>query len=303
MSWCSESVHVRTIHGPRPRALVRCGVTVDSAWHREPMSYNQSRVLSIPHGGGPMPVMGDPSHARMVEFLRGSEAQLGRPSAIVLVSAHWECPQPTLTSGATPDLIYDYGGFPAEMYELQYPAPGAPELADDIAQMLADAGFDPVLDQNRGFDHGVFIPMLLMYPDAAIPVIQLSLMTSLDPAAHIEMGAAIGSLVHRDVLILGSGFTFHNMNAFGPTQAVTGGDPENEAFEAWLRETCTDAGITEAERTGRLIDWAEAPGARWCHPREEHLLPLHVCYGAGGGPATQAFDDLVLGKRTSGYAW
>lgn len=250
-----------------------------------------------------MPIMGDPSHAKMVEYLRGTEEAIGRPAAIVLVSAHWECARPTLTSGANPGLIYDYGGFPEETYRLEYPAPGAPELAESIAQLLSDGGFEPELDANRGFDHGVFIPLLLMYPDASIPVIQLSLLSSLDPTAHIAMGAAIASLVHRDVLILGSGFTFHNMNAFGPTHPVTGGDPDNEAFEAWLTETCTSAEMTEAERTRRLIDWAKAPGAVWCHPREEHLLPLHVCYGAGGRPATQVFNDLVLGKRASGYAW
>lgn len=250
-----------------------------------------------------MPVMGDPSHDRLVEFLRGTEDAIGRPSAIVLVSAHWERTKPTLTSGATPGLIYDYGGFPEETYHLQYPAPGAPDLAERAAQMLREAGFEPELEPERGFDHGMFIPLLLMYPDASIPVIQLSLLSSLDPYAHIEMGAAIAPLVGDDVLILGSGFTFHNMNAFGPTHPVTGGDPENEAFEEWLRDTCTNVELSEAERTKRLTEWAKAPGAQWCHPREEHLLPLHVSYGAGGGPAAQVFDDLVLGKRASGYVW
>lgn len=264
---------------------------------------HRPRVLSVPHGGGPMPLMGDPSHDQLVEFLRGTEDRIGRPSAIVLVSAHWECPAPTLTSGAAPGLIYDYGGFPEEMYRLQYPAPGSPDLAERTAQMLHEAGFDPSLDSDRGFDHGVFIPLLLMYPDASIPVVQLSLLNSLDPQAHIEMGAAIAPLVNDDVLILGSGFTFHNMNAFGPAHPVTGGDPENESFETWLGDTCTNADVIEADRKSRLIDWTEAPGARWCHPREEHLLPLHVCYGAGAGPATQIFDDLILGKRASGYSW
>ena len=267
------------------------------------MGETETRVLSIPHGGGPLPVLGEPSHARMIEFLRTTEGSIGRPSAIVVLSAHWECERPTITSGVAPRLIYDYGGFPEETYRLQYPAPGAPGLAARVAQLLSAVGFEPELDPNRGFDHGMFIPLLLMYPDATIPVIQLSMLNSLDPAAHIAMGAALQPLVGDDVLVLGSGFTFHNMNAFGPTHPVTGGDPENEAFEAWLRETCTSFDLSEEERTRRLTDWADAPGARWCHPREEHLLPLHVCYGAGTGPATLAFDDLVLGKRASGYAW
>ncbi len=247
--------------------------------------------------------MGDPSHDRLVDFLRDTEKAVGRPSAIVLISAHWECRTPTLTAGATPGLIYDYGGFPEETYRLQYPAPGAPGLAERAAQLLADAGFDPALDAERGFDHGVFIPLLLMYPDASIPVIQLSLMDSLDPLEHIEMGAAIRPLIDDDVLILGSGFTFHNMNAFGPAHAASETDAQNDAFETWLTTTCTDVRLSEDDRTGRLIDWASAPGARWCHPREEHLLPLHVCHGAGGGAATQVFNDMILGKRASGYAW
>lgn len=267
------------------------------------MSESNTRVVCIPHGGGPLPVMGDPSHARMIEFLRGIEGSIGRPSAIVVVSAHWECARPTITSGSAPGLIYDYGGFPDEMYRLRYPAPGSPDLAGRLAALLTAAGFEPELDPSRGFDHGMFIPLLLMYPDASIPVVQLSMLSSLDPAAHIAIGAALAPLADDDVLILGSGFTFHNMNAFGPTHPVTGGDPDNEAFEAWLGDVCTNPDLSEAERTDRLVGWAGAPGARWCHPREEHLLPLHVCYGAGGGPATQVFDDLVLGKRASGHAW
>ena len=105
-----------------------------------------------------MPLMGDPSHDRMIEFLRRSGGSLGRPSAIVLVSAHWECDQPTLTSGAAPGLIYDYAGFPDAMYELEYSALGNPELASDVASLLVDAGFDPQLDADRGFDHGLFVP-------------------------------------------------------------------------------------------------------------------------------------------------
>ena len=264
-------------------------------------------VLCIPHGGGPMPLMNDESHREMIDYLEGIEATIGRPDAIVLVSAHWECEQPTLTSGASPELYYDYGGFPPEMYDLHYPAPGSPGLANDVAALLSNAGFDPQLDPDRGFDHGVFVPLMLMYPDASIPVVQLSLLASLDAQAHIEMGEALAPLAERNVLVLGSGFTFHNMGAFSP--ALQGGaanghtDPENEAFEQWLRETCTDPDLDEGERRARLISWADAPGARWCHPREEHLLPLHVCYGAGGGAATQAFDGLVLAKRSSGYSW
>lgn len=269
------------------------------------MNDSRHRVLSIPHGGGPLPLMGDPMHQAMVDFLKGTQATVGQPSAILLISAHWECAQPTLTSGAAPELIYDYGGFPPEMYQLKYPAPGSPDLANKAAQLLASAGFDPALDPQRGFDHGVFVPLLLMFPDAQIPVVQLSLLSSLDPAAHLAMGQAIAPLVDDNVLIVGSGFTFHNMGAFdlGRSGADVPVDAQNQAFEEWLRHTCTSSELSAEDRTARLVGWEDAPGARWSHPREEHLLPLHVCSGAGGGPADLAFDDLVLGMRSSGYSW
>lgn len=247
--------------------------------------------------------MGEPSHAQIVAYLRSVEADLGRPSAIVVVSAHWECPAPALTSGAAPELIYDYYGFPPQTYQLQYPAPGAPAVAERAAGLLADAGFAPVLDAERGFDHGMFIPLMLMYPDAGIPVIQLSMLADLDPARHIAMGAAIAPLVDDDVMILGSGLSFHNMNAFGPANPASGVDPDNEAFDAWLEQVCTDPELSESERAARLVAWQQAPAARYNHPREEHLLPLHVCYGAGGGPATRVFDGRVLEKKVAAYLW
>ena len=263
------------------------------------MANQKSRVICIPHGGGPMPLMGDPSHDRMVEYLRGTEAQLGRPKAIVLISAHWECEQPTITSGAAPDLIYDYGGFPPETYQIQYPAPGAPALAADVAQLLTEAGFNPVLDAERGFDHGVFVPLLLMYPDASIPVIQLSMLSSLDPAAHIRMGAALSSLADQDVLVLGSGFTFHNLNAFGPAHAASGVDPENEAFEEWLRTTCTSEDIDEDERTTRLVNWSEAPGASGAIP-EKNIFSRYMSVTAQ--EADRQLRRLMISSWASGPA-
>jgi 4,5-DOPA dioxygenase extradiol len=250
-----------------------------------------------------MPVMGDPSHDEIVAYLRSVESEIGRPSTILVVSAHWESPRPAITSGASPSLIYDYYGFPPETYQLQYPAPGAPAIAEKVGELLAAAGFDPILDPDRGFDHGMFIPLLLMYPDAAIPVVQLSMLADLDPGRHIEMGAAIASIVDEDVLILGSGLSFHNMNAFGPANPAHGIDPDNEAFDAWLEEACTDATLSEEERTRRLVAWTQAPAARYNHPREEHLLPLHVCYGAGGGPGTRVFEGRVLEKKVAAYLW
>lgn len=273
-------------------------------WHSEAMADALPRVLAVPHGGGPMPILGDPAHDPLITFLRTVASTIGRPKAIVVVSAHWETTQPSITAAQAPGLIYDYGGFPPEAYELAYPAPGAPELAAEIGELLQAGGFDPMLRTDRGFDHGVFVPLLLMYPDAQIPVVQLSMLAGLDPIAHLQMGQSIASITDRDVLVLGSGFTFHNMGAFsfGPSEPTP--DPENESFEAWLRDTVSDRSVTPEQRRGRLEEWATAPGARWSHPREEHLLPLHVCAGAAGlAHADVVFDDVVLGKRTSGYAW
>lgn len=263
------------------------------------------RVLSIPHGGGPLPVMGDPSHDQLVKFLKSTESLTGRPSAIIVISAHWETKKPTITSGATPGLIYDYGGFPSFTYKLKYPAPGNPELAQQMANLLKAAGFDPQLDPKRGFDHGMFIPLMLMYPEASIPVVQLSILKDFNPARHIAMGEALRPLLEQDVLILGSGFTFHNMAAFGAI--MSGGkakkDPKNDAFEGWLKNTLTGPDLDRRQRAAAMKAWADAPGARWAQPREDHLLPLHVCFGAGSGAATRVFDDKVLSKRASGYLW
>ena len=241
------------------------------------------RILYIPHGGGPLPLMGEPSHDEIVSYLRGVDDQLGRPSAIVVVSAHWECANPTITSAAAPGLYFDYYGFPPETYELSYPAPGSPELAARLADLLGSAGFSPELDAERDFDHGMFVPLMLMYPEADIPVVQLSMLGDLDPARHMDMGAAIASIVDDDVLILGSGLSFHNMQAFGPANPASG--------------------IDEGTRRDRLTAWASGPEARYNHPREEHLLPLHVCYGAAAGPATRSFDGRVLEKHVAAYQW
>ena len=160
-------------------------------WHSEAMADALPRVLAVPHGGGPMPILGDPAHDPLITFLRTVASTIGRPKAIVVVSAHWETTGPSITAAQAPGLIYDYGGFPPEAYELAYPAPGAPELAAEIGELLQAGGFDPMLRTDRGFDHGVFVPLLLMYPDAQIPVVQLSMLAGLDPIAHLQMGQSI----------------------------------------------------------------------------------------------------------------
>ena len=258
-------------------------------------------VLYVTHGGGPLPLLGEPSQADLTRFLQSVSASFAKPKTILVVSAHWEMRFPTLTSGANPPLIYDYGGFPPESYTIQYPAPGSPALADKIATLLQQAGMKPQSDGERGFDHGMFVPLKLMYPDADIPCVQLSLLESLDAEAHIRMGEALQPLLDDDVLIVGSGSSFHNMRAM-----LTKGSGQAQAtgFNDWLIDTCTNAELDTAVRRQRLIDWESAPSARYCHPREEHLLPLHVCFGsANGRQAHTVFNGKIMNLAMSSFYW
>ena len=246
-------------------------------------------------------MLGDPAHEEMVQSLRSVAANTERPEAIIVVSAHWEERVATITSAANPGIIYDCYGFPPESYEIQYPAPGNPELARRLQSRLRDHGIDAELDADRGFDHGLYIPLKIMYPEADIPCIQLSLLASLDPAAHIALGAAMSDIGSDGILVIGSGFSFHNLKAFFSSD-TSQADAGNEAFERWLIDTCSDPGLDESDRAHRLLYWENAPHARYCHPREEHLLPLHVCYGMTKRPAA-ALELNILNKKASFYIW
>jgi aromatic ring-opening dioxygenase catalytic subunit (LigB family) len=260
-----------------------------------------AQIVYFSHGGGPLPILGDVSHKAMVDFMTGLPAQLTRPDAIIVVSAHWEEPVATLLAAPNPPMFYDYYGFPPEAYDITYPAPGHPALAERLAGLLEKDGIPARMDTRRGFDHGLFIPLKLMYPRADIPSIQLSLLRGLDPAAHIALSKALRELLSENILVIGSGFSFHNLNAFfGQTAGAP--DPANDAFQEWLIETCT--GLQhQSERERRLLEWEQAPSARYCHPREEHLMPLHVCLGMAGRPAAVVFDDKILGKRGVAFLW
>ncbi len=261
-----------------------------------------SPVLFIPHGGGPSPLLGDPGHQEMVSFLQEITTTISEPSAILVISAHWEETEVTITSSETPDLIYDYYGFPAEAYEIQYPVRGNSELARRIHDLLQNSDIKAHLDNQRGLDHGVFVPLKIMYPEAQIPCVQMSLVNSLDPEIHIQIGQALSELRKENVLILGSGFSFHNLRAFA-SHLVGTPDSQNEVFEEWLIDTCTNESLPFNERTARLTRWSDAPSARYCHPREEHLLPLHVCYGVSNAAAKLVFNGKVIEKMASGFLW
>ena len=257
----------------------------------------------IPHGGGPCFFMDwNPPDEwnRMANFLKNVAATLPRlPKAIVMVSAHWLKPHVAVTSGAQPQLIYDYHGFPAHTYELTYPAPGAPALAQHIVNTLTSKGIASESDVHRGFDHGMFIPLKLIFPQANIPVVQLSLHNSLDPEQHLELGRALETLRDQDILIIGSGMSFHNMRAYGNPQF----GPVSDTFDDWLTKA-VEANAQERHRL--LANWAQAPNARQCHPphAEEHLLPLMVVAGAAGADAgRKVFSDRVMETTISGFCF
>ena len=263
---------------------------------------NNATILFFPHGGGPLPLLNEPGHAAMNRFLRAFPETIAQPDAIIVISAHWEESVIAITAAPSPPLLFDYHGFPAETYEYQYPAPGNPELAGRVQSLLKQAGVDASLDQQRGFDHGMFVPLMLMYPEADIPCIQISLAASLDAAEHVRIGKALAGLKTENLLFLGSGFSFHNMHEF-MIKSDDSTDPCNQEFETWLAQTCADPGLDETEREQRLVNWETAPHARYCHPREEHLLPLQVCYGIGQSAATKVFQEKVAGFTVSAYQW
>ncbi len=264
-------------------------------------SENKAQIVYFSHGGGPLPILGDASHLAMIDFMKRLPDQLKRPDAILVISAHWEESVATLQGAQNPAMFYDYYGFPDEAYDITYPAPGSPELANRIARLLEENKIPARIDPQRGFDHGLFIPLKMMYPQADIPCLQLSLLRGLNSTAHIALGKALRGLQNENILVIGSGFSFHNMRAFS-WQGMGAPDPANDAFQNWLIEVCTGP-IPQTDREQRLIEWQQAPSARYCHPREEHLLPLHVCLGMADKQAKLIFDDRILGKRSVAFLW
>lgn len=226
-----------------------------------------------------------------------AEVQALQPRAVLLVSAHWEATEFRVQAQAQPSLLFDYSGFPPEAYGLRYSARGAPALAAHVQRLLREDGLSCELEARRGYDHGAFVPMALLWPNADIPLLQLSLKAGLDPAAHCLAGKALSCLRHDGVLIIASGSSWHNLQQFGPTVH----DP-SLAWDHWLAQTLTNC--AGAERTKRLLAWREAPHARLAHPREEHLLPLMVAVGAAeheNGHCNYRELRVFGGPTLSGY--
>lgn len=253
--------------------------------------------LYIPHGGGPCFFMDDPAGTwtGMAAFLRGLPDLLpARPRAILIVSGHWETDGFAFTAAPRPPLIFDYHGFPPHTYDLSYPVPGDPALADRAAGLLRVEGFDARLDAERGLDHGVFVPLKVAFPGADVPLVEMSLDKRLDPGLAWQAGRALAPLRDEGVLILGTGMSFHNMRAYRHAEAT---DP-SIVFDDWL------ASVVEGDPAGRkagLSGWADAPGGRFAHPREEHLLPLMVAAGASDGLGRRIYGELVMETMISAF--
>jgi len=261
-------------------------------------------VFYLTHGGGPCFWTSFPDpygpHAfdRLKSYFAGLLGELPQlPRAVLVTSAHWEEPVATVGTASAPSMLYDYYGFPAHTYELRYPARGFPELGMQVRDLLRAAGIAADTDDRRGFDHGVFVPMLIIDPPARIPVVTLSLCNDLDAAHHVAIGRALAPLRDEGVLILGSGSSFHDLGAI-----FTGPDRASFEFDAWLYETVVECAPNA--RNARLVEWHRAPSARACHPREDHLMPLMVAAGAAGDdPGQQSFTDVVGGKAYSCFAF
>jgi aromatic ring-opening dioxygenase catalytic subunit (LigB family) len=255
----------------------------------------------VSHGGGPWPWMKDQYHGtydKLEASLVDIKRQVGvRPKAVLVVSGHWEEPEFMVSSGAVPGMIYDYGGFPAHTYQIKYPAMGQPQLAARVAQLLGDAQLPARLDPQRGFDHGTFSMLYPIYPEADMPVVQLSIRHDLDPLAHLEAGRALAALRDEGVLIIGSGLSFHNLRQFGPA-----GQLASHKFDEWLRYVLLE--LPPPERKVALLHWSEAPYARMAHPREDHLVPLMVALGAAEDEAAACVyheDDFFGSLAVSSF--
>lgn len=274
------------------------------SFNREEVLLMTSSIIYLPHGGGPLPLLGETNHLPLIQFLKELPKSISEPRAILVISAHWEEPITTVSSHSSPSMVYDYYGFAAESYQIDYPAPGSPQLASKIEELLKVSGIKVKQDKLRGFDHGTFVPLKLMYPNANIPVVQVSLTTDLDAEFQINLGQCLAELTKDNIMIIGSGLSFHNLNVMmsnGPDVLE-----KSQLFDRWLNQVILNEKLPWRDKAKQLIDWQKAPHARFAHPREEHLLPLHVCFGAAMKlklNAKNIFDQIFLNTKISGFLW
>jgi len=255
----------------------------------------------ISHGGGPWPWLKSQMpgvYDNLEASLRDMASQLGtNPKAVLMISGHWEERDLMVMSSPRPPMVYDYSGFPEFTYEIKYPAPGAPEVALRVQELLRGADFDARADDRRGFDHGTFAPLKAIYPEADVPVLQLSIRSDYDVEAHLAAGRALAPLRDEGVLVIGSGLSYHNLRRFGSA----GQHPSHE-FDAWLTEAV--CGSVGEGRNQKLRTWTSAPSARLAHPDEDHLIPLMVAVGAAEeelGVRVYHEDSFFGGLTVSSY--
>ena len=239
---------------------------------------------------------GSPMHAIQAGNAGLAWAKLGQtlphPKAILMMSAHWETNVPMLTGASHPDTIHDFGGFPEELYRIRYPAPGSNELAQQARQLLTQAGITSAIDGCRGLDHGAWAPLLHMYPQADVPVVQISVQPALGPRHHYEIGRALAPLGDQGILLVGSGHMTHNLRDWMLGRPGTPPVAYAREFQAWVRQRIA------AHETDALLDYrAQAPHAVRAHPTDEHFLPLFFALGAAGNLATATWinDDIEHG--------
>ena len=256
-------------------------------------------VYFLSHGGGPWPYVEDMrQHFAKTEhaFMALPGRLPAKPKAVLVITGHWEEEEFTISTAEHPPMVYDYYGFPEHTYHIQYPAPGSPELASGVKALLSKAGISAKEDADRGFDHGTFVPLALMYPNAEVPIVMLSLKSGYNPQEHIRVGQALQPLRDEGVLIIGSGLTYHNMSGFGRNEST----PIAEAFEH-----CLSKAIEQSDpkiRNAMLANWETMPGARLAHPREDHLIPLMVVSGAAGADKGRSiFVDHVMKVPMASY--
>lgn len=258
-------------------------------------------VLFISHGGGPWPYVEElrTAYANTERQLRRlPERLLVQPKAVLVISGHWVAPQFTVSTAVRPPMEYDYSGFPPHTYKIRYAAPGDTHLAGRARALIRDAGIESATDPDRGFDHGVFVPLGLMYPKADVPIVMVSVEASYDPAQHIALGRALAPLRDEGVLIVGSGLNYHNMRGFGLDSSFQ----DAELFTRYLNDAI--ALKDGRARDEKLREWERAPRARLAHPREDHLMPLLVAAGAAGGDAGRVlFAETVMKIPMTSYVF
>ena len=252
-------------------------------------------TLFINHGGGPLPLLGDSSHATLIRHLKSITSTFPKPKAVLVASAHWEESVPTFIGSPQPSLLYDYYGFPPESYAIEYPAKNPVDLVETAKRLLISRGLTSRVDLKRNYDHGVFVPLKLMYPDADIPVMQVSLLSSRNSEQVYSLGKALAPLRKEGVLILGSGLSYHNLPSF-----FTASKEKTErslAFDTQLKEA-----LLSPNRKALLRDWDKFAFARYCHPSEDHLMPLIFVAGAGEGEECHiVYEDTLMGAKISGF--